>query len=55
MVFGDNETDIPMFKMAGISVAMENSEDSAKQNATHICKSNNESGVSEFIKEYLNL
>lgn len=55
MVFGDNETDIPMFKMAGISVAMDNSEEVAKKHATHICKSNNESGVSRFIKEYLKL
>ena len=55
MVFGDNETDIPMFKAAGVSVAMENSDELAKNNAEYICKSNNENGVSEFIKEYLNL
>ena len=55
MVFGDNETDIPMFKVAEVSVAMENGEEEAKRHAKHICKSNREMGVSSFIKEYLNL
>ncbi|MEG2909524.1 MAG: HAD hydrolase family protein [Erysipelotrichaceae bacterium] len=37
----------------GISVAMNNAVDEVKREANFITKSNNEHGVSFFIKEYL--
>lgn len=53
LVFGDNFNDISMFEVAGISVAMKNSQEEVKQKADFIALSNNENGVSEFIKEHL--
>lgn len=54
MVFGDSENDISMFKVAGISVAMENAIGTAKENATHHTISNDDHGVAVFIEDYLN-
>ena len=50
LVFGDNYNDIPMFEV-GVGVAMGNAYDSVKQKARYIAKSNNEDGVSTFLKE----
>lgn len=55
MVFGDSENDISMFKIAGISVAMENAYASAKEVATHHTLTNDDDGVALFIEKYLNL
>lgn len=53
LVFGDNFNDISMFEIAGVSVAMKNSQKEVMQKADFITSSNNENGVSEFIKEHL--
>lgn len=52
MVFGDNYNDLSMFENAGVAVAMKNSDDEIKNKANFITDSNNENGVSEFIKYY---
>jgi len=52
MVFGDNETDIPMLLKAGISVAPNNCDANIKQIVDYICDDNNHNGVSSFIKEH---
>ncbi|MEG2506352.1 MAG: HAD family hydrolase [Longicatena sp.] len=53
LAFGDNYNDISLFKCARISVAMSNAEEEVKKEATFITKTNNEHGVSIFIKNYL--
>lgn len=53
VAFGDNFNDISMFKNVKYSVAMDNAVSEVKQNATYITKSNNERGVSYFIKHYI--
>lgn len=55
MAFGDNNNDIEMLETAGISVAVENAENTVKEKAKYITKSNIENGVGYFINEYLKL
>lgn len=45
MAIGDNFVDIPMFRSAGISVAMGNAPEKVKQAATVIAPSNDDEGV----------
>ena len=52
MAFGDNGTDMPMLKEAGISVAVGNSNARIKDSVDYVCLSNDEQGVSKFLKEY---
>ena len=54
VVFGDAENDIPMFKVAAFSVAMQNANEKVKKIATKINNfSNEKSGVAHFIKEVI--
>lgn len=55
MAFGDNNNDIEMLEIAGISVAVDNAENSVKEKAKYITKSNIENGVGYFINKYFNL
>lgn len=52
IAFGDGGNDIDMFKVAGISVAMENASDEVKKYATHLTASNNNEGVYQFLKHF---
>ena len=52
LAFGDNYNDISMFEVVD-GVAVENAQDSVKQLAKYTTKSNEEDGVSYFIKMYL--
>lgn len=52
-VFGDSPNDISMFETAGIRIAVENAVDEVKALATHITKSNNESGVAYALQNIL--
>ena len=55
MAIGDGFNDIPMFKTAGVAVAMKNASDLVKGYATHITKNNNnDAGVAEAINMGLN-
>ena len=52
IVFGDDENDIPMFKVATFSVAMQNANEIVKKAATIVNKvSNNKNGVAYFINK----
>lgn len=53
LVFGDNYNDVSMFEVANYSVAMGNSMKEIQDKATFVTKSNEEHGVSWFIKNYV--
>ena len=53
MVFGDYMNDLEMLQNAYYNYAMANAHDEIKKIARFEAKSNNESGVTETIKEYL--
>ena len=50
---GDNQNDVSMLEVCGISITLENAVESAKQVAKHITKDNHSSGVAHAIKEYI--
>lgn len=52
LVFGDNYNDIPMFEVVSNSVAMSEASQEVKDHATYVCGSNNECGVSNFLKDH---
>jgi Cof subfamily protein (haloacid dehalogenase superfamily) len=54
-VFGDDTPDLGMFGMFGYSIAMNNAQESLKQRATFITKSNDDEGVVFALKNYLNI
>lgn len=51
--FGDGENDLPLLKKAGLSVAMENGAERAKELADLIAPSNNENGVCRIIEKLI--
>ena len=51
VAIGDQDNDVSMLEVAGISVAMENASKNAKNAADYVTVSNNESGVAKWIKE----
>lgn len=51
--FGDSRNDITMFNESGTSFALENAKEEIKKLATHVVKSNNDSGVAFGIKNYI--
>lgn len=53
VVFGDNYNDLSMFEVAHYSVAMENASIDVKNKANFITISNEENGVSYFLKKHL--
>ncbi|MEI0446972.1 Cof-type HAD-IIB family hydrolase [Brachyspira intermedia] len=55
IAFGDNNNDLEMLEFAGISVAVENAEDTVISKSLYITKSNEENGVGIFINNILNL
>ncbi len=55
MAIGDSGNDFEMLKIAGIGVAMANSEKEVLEIADIVTKSNEEDGVAYIIEEYLNL
>ena len=55
MAFGDNGNDLSMLEMAGVSVAMGNSDDEIKEKCDYVCKDNNHDGVSSFLIGYFDL
>ncbi|MDD7114120.1 MAG: Cof-type HAD-IIB family hydrolase [Lachnospiraceae bacterium] len=55
MACGDGNNDYEMIKRAGVGVAMENGEESLKEIADFITKSNDEEGVAYAIEEFCDL
>jgi hydroxymethylpyrimidine pyrophosphatase-like HAD family hydrolase len=54
VVFGDNFNDVGMFQMAGTVVVVENAPEELKNTyADHICPSNKEGGVIQYIEDNL--
>lgn len=53
LVIGDNFNDIPMFEVAGQSIAMENSEESVKSIATYMTADHNHHGVAKALRKYV--
>ena len=53
MAFGDSENDIEMLKLAGISYAMENAEESVKEVATGVAPANSQAGVYQVLENWL--
>lgn len=54
IALGDNENDLSMLKIAGLSVAMGNADDFVKENVDFITLNNDEDGVAYALKEILN-
>ncbi|MCD8369883.1 MAG: Cof-type HAD-IIB family hydrolase [Clostridiales bacterium] len=55
IAIGDNQNDIPMLRMAGVSVAMGNAEDDVKAEADFTARTNEEDGAALFLEEYFDL
>lgn len=53
VAFGDQDNDVSMLEVAGISIAMANASEKAKNAADYITDSNNNSGVAKWINEHL--
>jgi Cof subfamily protein (haloacid dehalogenase superfamily) len=53
MAIGDAETDVSMFAVAGVSVAMENANDIAKEAARFVVPSNNNEGVLVAVEHFV--
>ena len=53
MAFGDEENDLPMLEVAGLSIAPANAKENVKARADLIIASNAEDGVAAFLEECL--
>jgi len=53
MAIGDGENDIPMLKVASLSVAMENAPPSVKSVADFVTRSNEDDGVGYAVKKFI--
>ena len=53
MTLGDNYNDVPMLKLAGLGVAMENAPEDVKECANVVTATNNHNGVSKAIEKYV--
>ena len=53
MTIGDNFNDLPMLRLAGLGVAMDNAPEAVKTEAKAVTKSNNEHGVAEAVEKYV--
>ena len=49
-MFGDFDNDLPMFRRAGLRIAMGNGNDRVKQLADYVTRSNEEDGVADAIE-----
>ncbi len=49
IAIGDNQNDLPMFEVAGTSIAMGNAETSVKSKATYLTSNHDEDGVAEAL------
>lgn len=52
LALGDEENDLPMFKFAGTSVAMNNGRDSVKIAATHVTGNLMDDGFADAVRKY---
>lgn len=54
VAIGDGENDIPMFQACGISIAMDNANDTVKNHATYVTKSVDDEGFTHAFTKILN-
>lgn len=55
LAVGDNQNDLEMLSIAGVSAAMGNAEDDVKAAADFVTGTNNEDGAAAFLEEYFGL
>ena len=53
IAMGDSESDIEMFRLAGLGIAMRNAPDAVQRAALHVAPSNDEDGVAWAIRKFL--
>jgi hypothetical protein len=53
VAMGDSESDVGMFRFAGLGVAMGNAPDTVKREALHIAPTNDEDGVAWAVRKFL--
>lgn len=53
IAMGDSESDIGMFQLAGLGIAMRNAPDEVKREALHVAPSNDEDGVAWAVRKFL--
>lgn len=53
IAMGDSESDIGMFRLAGLGIAMRNSPDEVRREALHVAPSNDEDGVAWAVRKFL--
>jgi len=53
VAMGDSESDVGMFRLSGLGIAMRNSPDEVKRDALHVAPSNDEDGVAWAIHKFL--
>jgi hydroxymethylpyrimidine pyrophosphatase-like HAD family hydrolase len=53
MVFGDGENDIPLFRAAGLSIAMGNADPAAAAAADYVTASNDQDGIASALEQFL--
>jgi Cof subfamily protein (haloacid dehalogenase superfamily) len=53
LAMGDSESDIGMFGLAGLGIAMRNAPDEVQRAALHVAPSNDEDGVAWAIRKFL--
>lgn len=53
VAIGDNLNDLSMFEVAGMSIAMENAEETVKKQSTYITTHHDENGVAEALRHYI--
>lgn len=53
VAFGNTENDVSMLRRAGVSYAVANADQIAKDAATYICDSNENDGVAKILEQYL--
>ena len=52
-VIGDGQNDVYMFKVAGLSIAVDNASDEVKKAADHVTDANTDDGVAHAIDRYV--
>lgn len=52
-VLGDQRNDLPMFALAGMSVAMGQAPEAVRAAASHVARSNEEDGVADAIDRFV--
>ncbi|MDR3409835.1 MAG: pyridoxal phosphatase, partial [Formivibrio sp.] len=53
IAFGDNHNDISMLEMAGLGIAMENSDDEVKARADLVIGDNNSNAIAQTLRRYV--